>query len=70
MHDWLALTLLFVIVGHIGKALAEPIALRAMRRGTVPASSRRGAPPALVARRSAAADQTGQGPVGTAVTPP
>jgi formate dehydrogenase subunit gamma len=38
VHDWLALTLLFVIIGHIGKALAEPVALRAMRRGTVAAT--------------------------------
>jgi formate dehydrogenase subunit gamma len=36
VHDWTALTLLVVIVGHIGKALAEPVSLRAMRRGTVP----------------------------------
>jgi formate dehydrogenase subunit gamma len=38
VHDWLALALLVVIVGHIGKALAEPVALRAMARGVVPAS--------------------------------
>jgi formate dehydrogenase subunit gamma len=37
VHDWIALILLVVIVGHIAKALAEPIALRAMVRGTVPA---------------------------------
>jgi formate dehydrogenase subunit gamma len=37
VHDWLALALLAVIVGHIGKALAEPVALRSMRKGTVPA---------------------------------
>jgi formate dehydrogenase subunit gamma len=37
VHDWLALSLLVVVVGHIGKALAEPVALRAMARGTVPA---------------------------------
>lgn len=37
VHDWIALILLAVIVGHIAKALAEPIALRAMLRGTVPA---------------------------------
>ena len=37
VHDWLALTLLVVIVGHIGKALAEPVSLRSMRKGTVPA---------------------------------
>ncbi len=38
VHDWLALALLAAIVGHIGKALAEPVALRAMWRGTVPAA--------------------------------
>ena len=37
VHDWIALMLLVVVVGHIVKALAEPIALRAMARGTVPA---------------------------------
>jgi formate dehydrogenase subunit gamma len=38
VNDWTALALLAVIVGHIAKALAEPVALRAMRRGTVPAA--------------------------------
>jgi len=37
VHDWVPLTLLVVAVGHILKAVAEPIALRAMARGTVPA---------------------------------
>ncbi|MGQ0833050.1 MAG: cytochrome b/b6 domain-containing protein [Microthrixaceae bacterium] len=37
VHDWLALALLVVVIGHIGKALTEPIALRAMRTGSVPA---------------------------------
>lgn len=36
VHDWYALALLVVIVGHIGKGLADPMALRAMRTGTVP----------------------------------
>lgn len=36
VHDWLALALLVVVIGHIGKALTEPIALRAMRTGSVP----------------------------------
>lgn len=36
VHDWFALALLAVIVGHIGKGLADPVALRAMRSGTVP----------------------------------
>jgi formate dehydrogenase subunit gamma len=37
VHDWTALVLLVVVVGHIAKALAEPVALRAMLRGSVPA---------------------------------
>lgn len=36
VHDWLALILLVVIVGHIGKAMAAPAALRAMVRGAIP----------------------------------
>ena len=38
VHDWIALTLLVVVVGHIATALAEPIALRSMARGTMPAA--------------------------------
>jgi formate dehydrogenase subunit gamma len=36
VHDWIAVTLVFVVTGHIVKAVAEPIALRAMLRGSVP----------------------------------
>jgi formate dehydrogenase subunit gamma len=36
VHDWLALALFVVIVGHIGTALADPDALGAMVRGWVP----------------------------------
>lgn len=36
VHDWLALALLAVIVGHIGKALRSPAALRSMRTGRMP----------------------------------
>lgn len=36
VHDSLALLLLVAITGHIFKALADPIAMRAMLRGTVP----------------------------------
>jgi formate dehydrogenase subunit gamma len=36
VHDWVAIALLVVIFGHIGKALAEPFALRGMVRGRVP----------------------------------
>ena len=38
VHDWLAILLLAMIVGHIAKALADPVALRAMRKGTVPSA--------------------------------
>jgi formate dehydrogenase subunit gamma len=38
VHDWTAVLLLLVVIGHIGKALAEPVALRAMLRGWVPRS--------------------------------
>ncbi len=41
VHDWLALILLVVIVGHIAKALASPLALRAMRTGNVPSEHAR-----------------------------
>jgi formate dehydrogenase subunit gamma len=36
VHDWLALALLAVTVGHIAKASADPTALSAMRHVTVP----------------------------------
>lgn len=36
VHDWLALALLAVVIGHIGKALMEPAALRSMRSGRMP----------------------------------
>lgn len=37
VHDWVALALLVVVIGHIGKAVAEPHALRGLRTGRVPA---------------------------------
>ena len=36
MHDWGYVGLSLLVVVHIGKALADPVALAAMRRGTVP----------------------------------
>ncbi len=36
VHDWVALMLLAVVVGHIGKALTKPRALHGMRTGRVP----------------------------------
>ena len=49
VHDWVALTLLVVVVGHIAKALAEPVALRAMApRHACRPRHVRAAPPAVV----------------------
>jgi formate dehydrogenase subunit gamma len=45
VHDWIALVLLAVVVGHIAKALADPVALRAMRTGNVPTSHAQGKHP-------------------------
>lgn len=38
VHDWGFVALLFVVIGHIAKALAEPELLRSILRGSVPAS--------------------------------
>jgi formate dehydrogenase subunit gamma len=37
VHDWFALGIGLVVIGHIAIALADPIALGAMRHGEVPA---------------------------------
>ena len=37
VHDWLAIAVFIVVVGHIGTALSDPDALGAMVRGWVPA---------------------------------
>jgi cytochrome b subunit of formate dehydrogenase len=38
VHDWLALAILFVVLGHIWFAVREPAALEGMRTGRVPRS--------------------------------
>jgi len=38
VHDWVAVITFVVVVGHIGTALSDPDALRAMVRGWVPAA--------------------------------
>jgi formate dehydrogenase subunit gamma len=37
VHDWIAIALFVVVVGHIGMALADPDSLNSMLRGTVDA---------------------------------
>lgn len=59
VHDWTALGLLVVVVGHIGKALLEPVALRAMVRGTVPAAHVERAHPRWWAELGTAEEGTG-----------
>jgi formate dehydrogenase subunit gamma len=36
MHDWFSLAAGLLVVGHIGFALRDPIAMRSLRTGTVP----------------------------------
>lgn len=36
VHDWGYVALSLLVLGHILKALADPVSMRAMRRGTVP----------------------------------
>lgn len=38
VHDWIAIALFVVVVGHIGMALADPDSLNSMLRGTVDAT--------------------------------
>jgi formate dehydrogenase subunit gamma len=62
VHDWLALTLLVVIVGHIGKALAEPVSLRSMARGSMPARYVQRRHPRWWAELQAVEDDAADGP--------
>ena len=36
MHDWFSLAVGLLVVGHLGFALRDPIAMRSLRTGTVP----------------------------------
>lgn len=36
VHDWAYLALFLLVVGHIGRALQEPVLLKSMTTGTVP----------------------------------
>ena len=38
VHDWIAIALFVVVVGHIGMALADPDSLSSMLRGTIDAT--------------------------------
>ena len=36
VHDWAALAVGLLVIGHIGFALRDPVAMRSLRTGTVP----------------------------------
>ena len=36
VHDWSALAVGLLVLGHIGFALRDPVAMRSLRTGTVP----------------------------------
>jgi formate dehydrogenase subunit gamma len=38
MHDWFALAVGLLVIGHISYALRDPVAMRSLRTGTVPRS--------------------------------
>ena len=56
VHDWVAIGLFVAITGHVGKALADPVALRGMLRGWVPTWWARTNRPRWVEEPDAAAD--------------
>ena len=57
VHDWTAFGLWIVITGHILKALSEPVALRGMATGRVPAAWAKVHRPRWYARVAADEDQ-------------
>jgi formate dehydrogenase subunit gamma len=56
MHDWSALAVGLLVVGHISFALRDPVALRSLRTGTVPRGWARREHPAWAAEVTAATD--------------
>lgn len=56
VHDWVAIGLFVAITGHVGKALADPVAMRGMLRGWVPAWWARANRPRWVDEPDMAAD--------------
>jgi len=58
VHNWLAVVLVVVIIGHIAKALSDRWALRSMVRGTVPVEwAKRHAPRWLAETAGTAGDE-------------
>ena len=57
VHDWFAIGVWLAIVGHIAFALRDPIALRGMAKGTVPARWARDTHPRWYQREVTRADK-------------
>jgi formate dehydrogenase subunit gamma len=58
VHDWIAIALFVVVVGHIGMALADPDSLSSMLRGTVDAKWARQRRPRWYAEETRTGDET------------
>lgn len=66
VHDWLGLAFVGAVAGHVSFALADPVALRGMVRGWVPASWARVNRPRWHDELTAAVPPWPQGPAGAA----
>lgn len=60
LHDWGYLALGAVIVGHVAKAMGDPVLLRAVRRGSVPRWWAESERPGWLAAVDADAERAGQ----------
>ncbi|MBV8386780.1 MAG: cytochrome b/b6 domain-containing protein [Acidimicrobiia bacterium] len=58
VHDWIAIALFVVVVGHIGMALADPDSLNSMLRGTIDATWARQRRPRWYAEETRTSDET------------
>lgn len=70
VHDWGYVALSLLIAGHIVKALADPISLRAMRVGTVPKRWARDGHPRWYAEMADPSSTGGSGPASPYDDPP
>lgn len=61
-HDWFAFAVWLAVIGHVVMALRDPVALRAIVRGTVPARWAREERPAWYAEVTGAADDDAGAP--------
>jgi formate dehydrogenase subunit gamma len=58
VHDWVAIILFVVVVGHIGMAFSDPESLGSMLKGTIPASWAREHRPRWYEEETTSGDET------------